>query len=70
MTDTAWPSFIMPEFTKPTTMTEVAEEDWITAAEPVQHQLHPVAGDALQAVPHQAHAEQEQRNATQQCKNI
>ena len=26
---------IMPELTKPTTMTEVAEEDWITAVTPV-----------------------------------
>ena len=31
----AWRSFIMPEFTKPTTMTEVAQEDWITAVTPV-----------------------------------
>ena len=35
MTDTACSSFIMPEFTKPTTITEVAEEDWITAVTPV-----------------------------------
>ena len=28
-------SFIMPEFTKPTTITDVAEEDWITAVTPV-----------------------------------
>ena len=27
----AWESFIMPEFTKPTTITEVAEDDWMTA---------------------------------------
>ena len=26
----AWNSFIMPELTKPTTMTVVAEEDWMT----------------------------------------
>ena len=26
---------IMPEFTKPTAMTDVAEEDWITAVTPV-----------------------------------
>ena len=26
--------FIIPEFTKPTTITEVAEEDWITAVTP------------------------------------
>ena len=31
MMPTAWVRFIMPEFTKPTTMTVVAEEDWITA---------------------------------------
>ena len=34
ITGTACCSFIMPEFTKPTTMTEVAEEDWITAVTP------------------------------------
>ena len=28
-------TFIMPELTKPTTITEVAEEDWITAVTPV-----------------------------------
>ena len=27
-------SFIMPEFTKPTTMTVVAEDDWMTAVTP------------------------------------
>ena len=31
ITPTAWDSFIMPEFTNPTTITVVAEEDWITA---------------------------------------
>ena len=31
MTPTAWESFIMPEFTNPTTITVVAEEDCITA---------------------------------------
>ena len=31
ITPTAWESFMMPELTKPTTMTVVAEEDWITA---------------------------------------
>ena len=35
ITGTACLSFIMPEFTKPTTITEVAEEDWITAVTPV-----------------------------------
>ena len=34
MIHTAWRSVIMPEFTKPTTMTVVAEEDWITAVMP------------------------------------
>ena len=28
---TACSSFIMPEFTKPTTITEVADEDWMMA---------------------------------------
>ena len=31
---TAWESFIIPEFTKPTTMTVVAEELWISAVTP------------------------------------
>ena len=35
ITGTACFSFIMPEFTKPTTITEVAEEDWIMAVTPV-----------------------------------
>ena len=34
ITPTAWESFIIPEFTKPTTITVVAEEDWITAVTP------------------------------------
>ena len=32
-------TFIMPEFTKPTTMTEVADEDWITAVTPVPRSM-------------------------------
>ena len=28
-------TFIIPELTKPTTMTDVAEDDWITAVTPV-----------------------------------
>ena len=31
MMPTAWVSFIIPEFTKPTTITVVADDDWITA---------------------------------------
>lgn len=31
MTPMACRTFIMPELTKPTTITEVAEEDWMTA---------------------------------------
>ena len=34
MIEMAWLSFIMPELTKPTTITEVAEEDCITAVTP------------------------------------
>ena len=34
MTEMAWFSFMTPELTKPTAMTEVAEEDWITAVTP------------------------------------
>ena len=34
ITESACFVFIMPEFTKPTTMTEVADEDWMTAVTP------------------------------------
>ena len=34
MIPTAWFSFMIPEFTKPTTITVVADEDWITAVTP------------------------------------
>ena len=34
MIPTAWLSFMMPEFTNPTTITVVAEDDWITAVTP------------------------------------
>ena len=39
----AWRSFIMAELTKPTTMTLVAEEDWITAVTPVPSKM-PLSG--------------------------
>ena len=39
----AWRSFIIAEFTKPTTMTLVAEEDWITAVTPVPSRI-PLTG--------------------------
>ena len=32
-------TFIMPELTNPTTMMEVAEEDWITAVTPVPNRI-------------------------------
>ena len=35
----AWRSFIIAELTKPTTMTLVAEEDWITAVTPVPSRM-------------------------------
>ena len=35
MTLMAWRTFIMPELTKPTVITAVAQEDWITAVTPV-----------------------------------
>ena len=35
----AWRTFIMPEFTKPTTITDVAEDDWITAVTPVPSRM-------------------------------
>ena len=40
------------------------------AGEAIEHQLHLVARNALQSVPHQAHAEEEERNAAQQRQNI
>ena len=38
-TPIAWRTFIMPELTKPTTITDVAEEDWITAVTPVPSRM-------------------------------
>ena len=35
----AWRTFIMPEFTKPTTITDVAEDDWITAVTTVPRSI-------------------------------
>ena len=35
MIPTTWDSFMIPEFTKPTTITVVAEDDWITAVTPI-----------------------------------
>ena len=43
MTAMAWRTFIMPELTKPTTMTEVAEEDWMTAVTPAPSSM-PLSG--------------------------
>ncbi len=42
----AWRTFIIPELTKPTTITEVAEEDWITAVTPVPSRM-PLRGVLL-----------------------
>ena len=39
----AWRSFIMAELTKPTTITLVADEDWITAVTPVPSKM-PLSG--------------------------
>lgn len=79
MIQTAWFRVIIPELTKPTTMTVVAEEDWITAgdarahqdaqktvgSQPLQDQLHLAAGSGLQAGAHHLHAVQEQRETAQ-----
>ena len=35
MTPTDWPSSMMPEFTRPTSMTVIAEEDWIAIVMPM-----------------------------------
>ena len=43
MTAIACRSFIIAEFTKPTTITLVAEEDWITAVTPVPSRI-PLSG--------------------------
>jgi hypothetical protein len=34
-----WLNFIIPELTKPTTIAEVAEDDWITAVTPVPRRM-------------------------------
>ena len=34
-------SFIMPEFTKPTTIADVAEEDWITGGDGGRRAVRP-----------------------------
>ena len=39
ITPTAWESFIIPEFTNPTTITVVADEDWITAVTPAPRRI-------------------------------
>ena len=71
---------IMPELTKPTTITEVAEEDWMMAVTPVprstplrgaagelvEDQLQFVARHLLQPVPHEGHAEEEEGHAAEQ----
>ena len=43
MTASAWRSFIIMEFTKPTAMTLVADEDWITAVTPAPSKM-PLSG--------------------------
>ena len=77
-------TFIMPELTKPTTMTDVAEDDWMTAVtpvpsrkplsgragQPVKNELQLVARHLFQSVAHQRHAEQEQRDAAEQRDHI
>ena len=35
----AWATFIIPEFTNPTTMTVVAEEDWMMAVTAVPRRI-------------------------------
>ena len=71
----------MPELTKPTTITDVADEDWITAVTPVpsripligvliENQLELIARHPFQSVAHQAHTEQEQGNAAQKCDTV
>ena len=80
MIHTACRSVIMPELTKPTTMTVVAEEDWMTAVMPaptatprkrlavsfLQDLLHPVACRRLQAGAHHLHTVEKQRQTAQQ----
>ena len=74
MIHTACLRVIMPELTKPTTITVVAEEDWITAVmpaptsyaqnavgcQPFQNAFHSVAGRGLQAGAHHLHTVQEE----------
>ena len=73
----------MPELTKPTTMTVVAEEDWITAVIPAptstpkktvrgqlfKNFLHTVARRRLKALAHHLHSVEEKGEAAEQPKN-
>ena len=80
MIQTACCRVIRPELTNPTTMTVVADDDWMTAViaaptstpfDPVGRQFlkdrfHLVAGCRLQAVAHHLHAVEEEREAAEQ----
>lgn len=75
MMPTACVSFMMPEFTKPTTMTVVAEDDWITAVTPAPKRtaligfdvsfsripFQSAAGKLFETISHGLHSVKEQR---------
>ncbi len=75
MMPTACVSFMMPEFTKPTTMTVVAEDDWITAVTPApkrtaligfdvnffKNSFQSASGKLFETISHGLHSVKEQR---------
>ena len=80
MTPTDCVRVIMPELTRPTQMTTVPAEDWITpvmrvpkmtplmggGGQLLQHALHLAARQLFQAGTHDRHTIEEQRNTAQQ----
>ena len=70
----------MPELTRPTQITTVPAEDWMTPVIRVPKMtalnggkavaLHFAAGQFFQTCAHNGHAVQKQRNATQQRGNV
>lgn len=75
MMPTAWVSFIIPEFTKPTTMTVVADDDWMIAVTPAPKRTALIGFDVsfsrilsslppesfFETFPHSLHSVKEQR---------
>lgn len=84
MTPAACDRRMMPELTKPTTITVVAEEDWITAVTAApsktafsllfcqffKNPLQLAAGSTSQPFAHDMHAIQEQRQSAQHIQHV